>query len=194
MTTIATTSKTASTSKYIQNAEGLYVCPHCGDTKARKNTMYYHIKKHVAEPDYVCPAPGCDKAFFQKSALDQHRLQAHVAVAEKPVWTCPCCDHQSAVKSNVVIHIGRMHGSPWIPDVGEGGVCCPGCSKSLASPTAYFYHAISCFRVPLAPVAGGSHKTVVVDVAVVDVAVEEDPTDGLEATSKAMSAKKEKTE
>lgn len=186
----ASTSTSTSTSKYIMNAAGLYVCPHCGDTKARKNTMYYHIKKHLATPDYVCPEPGCDKAYYQKSALDQHRLQAHTAVAEKPMWTCPCCEHQSPVKSNVVIHIGRMHGSPWIPAVGEGGgVCCPGCSKSMASPTAYFYHAMSCFGVPLAPVAGAGHKKTVT------VTVELDPTpEARESKAVSPSAEKETTE
>ena len=142
------------TSKYTMNAEGLFVCPHCGETKARKNTMFYHIKKHVGALDYPCPEPGCGKAYVQKSAMDQHRLQAHpaVAAAERRYWGCPCCDLVSHVKANVVIHIGRMHGDPWIPATGAVSGECPGCHKAMASPTAYFYHAMACFAVPLDPV------------------------------------------
>lgn len=161
MTAIASSDSTmtTSTSKYIQNAAGLYVCPHCGETKARKNTMFYHIKKHTGALDYVCPEPGCGKGFLQKSGLDQHRLQAHPTV-DRVLWGCPCCDHTCPVKANMVIHIGRMHGGDWIPAVGScGAVECSGCRKSLASPTAYYYHAVSCFKVPLVPTPSSSSST-----------------------------------
>ena len=51
----------------------------------------------------------------------------------------------------MVIHIGRMHGDPWIPAAGAVSGECPGCRKAMASPTAYFYHAMACFAVPLDP-------------------------------------------
>ncbi len=153
------------------NEKGLYVCPHCGETKARKNTMFYHIKKHTGALDYVCSEPGCDKAFIQKSALDQHRLQAHsTAAAERRYWGCPCCDLVSHVKSNVVIHIGRMHSGDWIPAAGAVAGACPGCRKAMASPTAYFYHAVSCFKVPLEPFAVTTESKEVGEVSVETVA------------------------
>lgn len=143
----------ASTSKYIMNAAGLYVCPHCGETKARQNTMFYHIKKHTGTLDYPCTEPGCGKAFVQKSGLVQHRLQAH-PTADRALWGCPSCDHTCPVKANMVIHIGRMHGAPRIPGVATSGcVECSGCRKSLASPTAYYYHAVTCFGLGLEPFA-----------------------------------------
>jgi hypothetical protein len=145
--TVAVSSK----SKYLMNAAGLYVCPHCGETKARQNTMFYHIKKHTGTLDYPCTEPGCGKAFVQKSGLVQHRLQAHPA-PDRVMWGCPSCDHTCPVKANMVIHIGRMHGAPRIPGVATSGcVDCSGCSKTLASPTAYYYHAVSCFELGLEP-------------------------------------------
>jgi hypothetical protein len=147
--------KPAPSTKYLRNEAGLYVCPHCGETKARQNTMYYHMKKHAGVLDYPCPEPGCGKAFVQKSALDQHCRQAHPAIACPEAWGCPCCDHTSTVKANLVIHIGRKHGARWIPVVGADAgteVFCPSCSKELASSTAYYYHAVKCFGVPYEPV------------------------------------------
>lgn len=57
----------------------------------------------------------------------------------------------------MVIHIGRMHGAPRIPGVATSGcVECSGCMKSLASPTAYYYHAVGCFGLGLEPIAVGA--------------------------------------
>ena len=132
---------------YMRNEKGEFVCPHegCGVTKARQNTMFYHMKKHAGNMDYVCDVPGCGKSFIQKSGLQQHRLQAHTTDA--PEWSCPCCDHVSRVKSNLLIHVGRMHGSGWIPSLENGGDCA-GCKRSFSSATAYYYHAVQCFTPP----------------------------------------------
>lgn len=152
-TAVAVPAAIKSTSKYIMNAAGLYVCPHCGETKARQNTMFYHIKKHTGALDYPCTETGCGKAFVQKSGLTQHRLQAHPTV-DRALWNCPACDHTCPVKANMIIHIGRMHGAPRIPGVATSGcVDCSGCAKTLASPTAYYYHAVACFGLGLEPIA-----------------------------------------
>jgi hypothetical protein len=145
-----------STSKYTKNDSGLFVCQICGETKARQNTMYYHMKKHAGIRDYKCEVDGCDKAFIQKSALTQHMLQAHRAddtnsetsesTAGNP-YTCPFCPHNSAkTKANILIHIGRAHGDGWIPKMASGGVCAGDCKGKLSSSdTAYAYHAVGCF-------------------------------------------------
>jgi general transcription factor IIIA len=126
---------------YTKNERGEFVCPHCGETKARQNTMFYHMRKHTGEMPYVCSV--CSKGFIQKSGLQQHLIQAHPKEAPSPEWHCPCCDHASKMKANLMIHIARKHCEEWIPAQGEAG--CSKCKKTFSSGTAYYYHAIHCF-------------------------------------------------
>lgn len=139
---------TGMTSKYQKNADGLYVCPHCDETKARANTMYYHILKHSGEVKHTCPVDGCGKGFIQKSGLTQHMNQVHADLVDASVFACPCCDHTARQKPNLLIHIGRKHGDDWIPrpEAGAGATHCKGCDKEFQSATAYYYHAVACFR------------------------------------------------
>jgi len=133
---------------YIRNEKGEFVCPDCGVTKKRQNTMFYHMKMHADDRTHLCTEPGCGKAFIQKSGLQQHRMQAH-ATEGAPTWTCPCCPHTCKMKANLIIHIGRKHGGDWIPAMGADG--CVGCKKQYSSATAYYYHAVQCFREQAPP-------------------------------------------
>jgi len=126
---------------YIKDEKGLFVCPTCGITKARQNTMFYHMKKHAGEYNHACGS--CDAKFIQKSGLVQHMMQAHPTGAEA-AWACPCCDHVSKMKANLLIHIGRKHGSGWIP-AATSECTCTSCKKPFGSVTAYYYHAVQCF-------------------------------------------------
>jgi uncharacterized C2H2 Zn-finger protein len=134
-------------SKYIRNESGHFTCPHCDKVTERQNTMFYHLKKHAGDLSYRCTETGCDRAFIQKSGLQQHVAQAHPDVTDKSnpyanhMYTCPeeNCDHACRMKANLMIHIARKH-SPWIP--AYTGSCL--CLKSFASATAYYYHATSC--------------------------------------------------
>jgi len=136
---------------YIRTPEGAFVCPDCGITKTRQNTMFYHMKKHAGDTPHVCREPGCGKAFIQKSGLQQHTMQTHPVEGAAPLWSCPAegCTHQCRVKVNLIIHVGRKHGEGWIPSL-DTTSCCVGCNKLFASPTAYYYHATSCFKAPAA--------------------------------------------
>jgi hypothetical protein len=146
---MAATTTTMTTTKYQKNEAGEFVCPHCGETKARQNTMFYHLKKHTGDMKYVCSVPGCDRKFIQKSGLTQHMAQAHPSGA--PAWGCPCCDHTCRMKANMSIHIARMHGEV-PPAASTGATECVVCEKSFASATAYYYHAVACFGVKEEPV------------------------------------------
>lgn len=133
---------------YTKNEAGQFVCGECGVTKVRQNTMSYHMKTHTGERTHACA--HCPKAFIQKSGLTQHMAQAHPKEGSV-VWACPCCDHKARMKPNLLIHIGRVHGSAWIPAVAisETGACeCTGCKREFAGTTAYYYHAIQCFTPP----------------------------------------------
>lgn len=109
------------------------------------------MKKHAGVYEHVCE---CGKEFMHKSGLQQHMLQAHPA-PDAVVWDCPCCPHNSKMKANLVIHIGRKHGAGWIPPF-AGSDCsgCSGCKKTFSSVTAYYYHAVKCFTAPPALAEG----------------------------------------
>ena len=132
------------TTKYSRNENGEFVCADCGVVKNRQNTMFYHMKKHAGDMTHVCSVPDSGKAFIQKSGLQQHIAQMHTPGGT--VWSCPCCAHTCKMKANLVIHIGRKHGSGWIPPMDSNG--CTGCKKQFTSVTAYFYHAVQCFQAP----------------------------------------------
>jgi hypothetical protein len=143
---------------YIRNDLGHFVCPDCGETKARQNTMFYHMKKHAGVNTHVCTEPGCGKAFIQKSGLQQHRMQAHPTEGA-PLQTCHLCPHTCKMKANLLIHLGRKHGAGWIPDLKDG--TCTGCKKQFSSATAYYYHAVQCFhaQAPSTIVMHGAAET-----------------------------------
>lgn len=131
---------------YTKNEKGEFVCPHCGETKKRQNTMFYHMKKHAGDFTHSCTL--CQKGFIQKSGLVQHMLQVHPEAADgATTWKCPCCDHSCAIKSNLLIHVARRHGTGWIPPAADG-CSCSGCKKEFSSATAYYYHAACCFPAP----------------------------------------------
>ena len=133
------------TTTYIRNEKGEFVCPECGVTKVRQNTMFYHIQACSGEKTHACKEAGCSKAFALKSGLQQHQAQAHGSTR----WACPCCPHNgSKTLANLLIHIGRKHGTGWIPARDTESGTCSSCKKIFASDTAYYYHAVKCFTVP----------------------------------------------
>jgi hypothetical protein len=147
MTTVETKTVPATKMTYLRNEAGEFVCPDCGITKKRQNTMFYHMKKHTGEMPHTCTV--CSKGFIQKSGLQQHMVQAHPEAAAAAgcavmEFACPCCDHSCRVKSNLYIHIARKHGSGWVPTA-SGEPVCTRCAKGFSSATAYYYHAVTCF-------------------------------------------------
>ena len=131
--------------KYIRNCDGAFACSECTFVTAPhapQSTMFYHMKKHTGEKPHVCSHPGCEMSFVQKSGLTQHMLTHGGGDG----LACPCCDHSSKTKANLLIHIGRKHGESWIPAMKEGR--CTGCNKICSSVTAYCYHAVRCFDAP----------------------------------------------
>jgi len=138
--------------QYYKEA-GIYVCVECGRKEINQNTMFYHVAGHTGVKRYCCQIEGCCKSFVQKSGLTQHMTNVHTNPAneggENP-FACPFCDHDTAkTKANLLIHIGRKHGTEWIPELMKSGHC-QKCHSVQSSNTAYAYHAISCY-IEVAP-------------------------------------------
>ena len=146
-------------SKYIRNAEGHFVCPHCDKVTEKQNTMYYHIKKiHTQDLPFQCKLCTDTPRFLQKSSY-LHHLATHHPESCTPEecggtnpyagvkFTCPCCTHSTHTKANLLIHYARTHCKDWIPGFtkSESGNCgCKSCDKTFNSSSAYLYHAVGC--------------------------------------------------
>ena len=142
------------TTTYIRDESGAFLCPHCDKKCEKQNTMYYHIKKnHQQDFKFVCE--HCTEGrFVQKSAYLQHIAVNHPECAdeeENPYasisFSCPHegCDHHAKTKANIIVHFARTHCRDWIPTYSKKG-CCKGCDKEFASSTAYLYHAVNCIK------------------------------------------------
>ena len=156
---------TVTISKYIRNAEGHFVCPHCPKVTEKQNTMYYHIKKnHEKDLPFECKRCADCPRFLQRTSYLHHLATIHaedphpvtessctedVKKEDNPYagvsFTCPCCEHSTHTKANILIHFARTHCKEWIPSY-EKGSSCSGCNKEFASSSAYLYHAPACFK------------------------------------------------
>jgi hypothetical protein len=143
-------------SKYTRNADGHFVCSHCGKVTEKQNTMHYHLKTHEKENHkYECSLCDDHPKFMQKSSYYHHLATAHPenphpdADSKNPyaglTYTCSCCDHSSHTKANTLIHYARNHCKAWIPAFTKGQPC-SGCSNVFESSSAYLYHALKCFE------------------------------------------------
>jgi len=139
---------------YQRNENGQFVCPTCGVTKERQNSMHYHMKKHQTDAaTYRCLY--CTKSFFQKQTLELHVRTKHAdPLAEDvtpPAFSCPfpACTFQSHTKGNCVIHCLRVHFqeeiTPHLHLVQERRVyTCLQCQNEFQSTTAFYYHIKNC--------------------------------------------------
>jgi len=157
---ICTTSSDEPTTvrKYVKDADGKYMCPHCPVKEVNQNTMFYHIKG-IHEKDFPFECAHCpqETRFLQRCSWLHHLATKHPKTphpsdtelnpyAGKKI-ACPVssCDLKSHMKGNVLIHYARTHCKEWIPGFTKGKAC-EGCSKVYGSSSAYLHHAMKCFQ------------------------------------------------
>jgi hypothetical protein len=138
--------------KYVKNTEGHFVCPTCGITKRRQNSMHYHMKKHLEEVNHICQY--CNKTFLQKQTLDLHQRSKHadqLANDTHRAFSCPFqgCEFQSHTKGNCVIHCLRVHFQeeilPYLHYHPENrSYSCRHCREAFQSTSAFYYHIKNC--------------------------------------------------
>jgi len=155
--------------KYVRNADGHFVCPHCEKIEEKQNTMYYHIKS-IHEQDFPFACVLCknedneNPRFLQKCAwfhhlATHHPENPHPSPTERNpyanvLFNCPTCTHTSHTKGNILIHYARNHCKEWIPAYLRDRVtnvgACTGCRQEFKSSSAYLHHAIKCEQLRLA--------------------------------------------
>lgn len=155
---------------YTKNNAGEFVCPHCGVTKTRQNTMYYHMRKHETELPHKCTS--CPMQFIQRQSLELHiqakhsasvqiiappktlreALQARTEVAAitaRPIFKCPseCCSFSALSKGNCRIHYFRVH---YATDSNsyfdKSKTSCTLCLSEFSSSTHFYYHIGPCMK------------------------------------------------
>jgi hypothetical protein len=131
--------------EYKKNEAGLYVCDICGVTKAKQNTMHYHLQRHEGTLAYECK--DCDQKFFQKYALDNHIKITHKKA--EPTIKCAFdgCTEAFHKKEYYRVHIARNHLKdtlePWILKKDDSKLyTCGCCKKECKSYPAILYHVM----------------------------------------------------
>jgi hypothetical protein len=134
--------------KYEKNEAGLFVCPTCGATKEKQNTMFYHIKAHANVLPFQCKL--CPKTFLQAQTLANHIAAKHSKGGQ--AVACPCCPYKACQKANVIRHFLRAHCSEELSKLADtestsGTWTCRACERPFQSNPAFTYHAAGCIRL-----------------------------------------------
>ncbi|XP_013104796.1 transcription factor grauzone isoform X2 [Stomoxys calcitrans] len=83
-------------------------CNVCGKQFKTRHTLRRHMKYwHELERNLHCTY--CDKVFRQKRNLEEH-MATHTGAQ---LYTCPHCGKESRSKSNMYVHIKRVHPNEW---------------------------------------------------------------------------------
>jgi uncharacterized Zn-finger protein len=132
-----------------------YICPDCGITKKKQNTMHYHMKRCQNILDFVCTE--CQQEFVQKNALDTHMRLRHPPVNKDDTeeFVCPFegCDFTNPTKGNCRTHCMRKHLKKEVANIMEvtpdKQVKCKTCAVTFKSKPHFYYHSLGCIVLPL---------------------------------------------
>lgn len=134
--------------KYQRNANGDFVCQHCGKIVPgdKQNTMHYHLKKHMDDLPHACNI--CGKQFPFQQQLQIHIAARHGQDTEKTeIFECPVdgCNFSSHTWSNRRIHFLRKHCANEVSKIKDENNC-KVCNKTFNSSTAFYYHVAGCLN------------------------------------------------
>uniref|UniRef100_A0A8D8S8D3 CCCTC-binding factor n=1 Tax=Cacopsylla melanoneura TaxID=428564 RepID=A0A8D8S8D3_9HEMI len=128
-----------------------YQCPHCTYASPDTFKLKRHLRIHTGEKPYACDI--CHARFTQSNSLKSHRL---IHTGDKPVFYCDLCPATCGRKTDLRIHVQKLH-------TAEAPLKCKRCGKTFPDRYSFKIHCKShegekCWRCELCPYASSSQR------------------------------------